>query len=563
MDRHRGHGSEPDQPDQPGMLDENGGCAAFGPLLEAFYHHALTLEQAQSVAEHAAGCARCQAALADFAATDRLIAAARTAQPGPELRRRLMARIAEASMPFERNTVVNDVNDTSNTNQTRNVNDTPWTRPDISARRAGRGAQRLRVLLGTAAAVLVVVLLAGALLTRPHGGPAGTGQQTSTPLPTQAQANTPAPDQGNYANSSQFARAAGKCDPGKISASIPAHALLFDLAMVSPDEGWAVGAIESDNAGGDPVSALILHYKDCAWTAVAADFPGMTLMSVSMASATYGWAVGGSSDGKQLALHYAGGAWDAVMLPGENTFNGVYTSVRLNSDNDGWIVATHSKNSYGITTDSLLHLADGRWNPLDSPITSISDVLPVGPNEAWMAGIQINNQQRAAVLYHYQNGSWTSATLPSGVEVNRLRMVAPNDIWASGHINAPSNVDYEQSSAVLHYDGNSWRMVSTGARGRPQFIQAFDANTGWAFTIDADMGADTINGAQYQRNGTWLRVKWLSANNVSMGLVPFGMSAMQRVSADEYWAIGILNTTGGQQATLLYFANGAWHAYGQ
>ena len=74
---------------------------------------------------------------------------------------------------------------------------------------------------------------------------------------------------------------------------------------------------------------------------------------------------------------------------------------------------------------------------------------------------------------------------------------------------------------------------------------------------------DTVNSVQYERNGTWLRVKWLSVGNVSMGLVPFGMSAMQRVSADEYWAIGATNPTGGQQATLLYFGNGAWHIYGQ
>ena len=242
MDRHRGHGAESDQPgqlNQPDEPNEYGGCAAFGPLLEAYYHHALPPEQTRPVAEHVAGCARCQAALADFAATDHLIAAAGAPQPGPELRRRLMARIAAASMPFERDTVVNDMNDA------HEMHDTPWTqpetRPETPTRRAGKGIQRLRVLLGTAAAVLIVALLAGALLTRPHGSPVGTGNLKSTPTPGQVnQTGTATPDQGNYANSSQFARAAGKCDPGKISASIPPHALLFDLAMISPDEGWAV-----------------------------------------------------------------------------------------------------------------------------------------------------------------------------------------------------------------------------------------------------------------------------------------------------------------------------------
>ena len=552
MDTHRGHGAESNQPDQPG---ENGGCAAFGPLLEAFYHHALAPERARAVAEHAARCARCHAALADFAATDRLIAAAPSAQPGPELRRRLMARITAASTPIERDAVVNDVNDTND------FSDTPWIRPETPTRGAGRGAQRLRVLLGTAAAVLIVALLAGALLTRPHGQAAGTGAQKSTPLPTQAQANTPTPGPDSYANSAQFARAAGTCDPGKITANIPAHALLFDLAMVAPYEGWAVGAIESAT-GGDPISPVMLHFKDCAWTPIAADYPGMTLMSVAMASASDGWAVGGSSDGKQLALHYTNGAWRQVTLPGENSFDGGYDLVRMRSVDEGWIVVGHAKNTQGIAVASLLHYANGHWTALDSPLTWVQDVQLVGPNEAWMAGIQIANQQQTPALYHYQAGSWTSANLPAGVVVDRLRVVAPNDIWASGHINAPSNVDYEQSAAALHYNGNSWQKVNSGASGHPQFIQSFDSATGWAFTIDADMSADTVTGAQYQRNGTWLRVKWPFAN-MSMGLVAFGMSPMQRVSADEYWTIGVANPTGGQQGALLYFANGAWHEYGQ
>jgi hypothetical protein len=252
-----------------------------------------------------------------------------------------------------------------------------------------------------------------------------------------------------------------------------------------------------------------------------------------------------------------------VTLPGENSFDGVYDSVKMRSANEGWIVARHSKNSHGITVDSLTHLINGHWTALDSPLTAVSDVLSVAPNEAWVAGVIVANQQQTPALYHYHPGSWTSVALPSGVVVDRLRMVLPNDLWASGHINAPSNVDYEQSAAVLHFDGSSWQSVTSGASGHPQFIQAFNRNTSWAFTINTDMGADTINGTQYQHTGTWLRVKW-PFTDMNMGEAPFGMSPMQRVSADEYWSIGVINPTGGDQHSVLYyFASGAWHAYGQ
>ncbi|HEY1387228.1 MAG TPA: sialidase family protein, partial [Ktedonobacterales bacterium] len=112
MDWDRGHGAERAGKSEPG------GCAAFGPLLEAYYHHALEPRVAQSVGDHAAGCAACGAALERFAATDRLIAAAPIPAPGPELRQRLAARIATArahrsvgmvaSTPITRETVVRE-----------------------------------------------------------------------------------------------------------------------------------------------------------------------------------------------------------------------------------------------------------------------------------------------------------------------------------------------------------------------------------------------------------------------------------------------------------------------
>ena len=109
--------------------------------------------------------------------------------------------------------------------------------------------------------------------------------------------------------------------------------------------------------------------------------------------------------------------------------------------------------------------------------------------------------EQTPVLYHYQAGTWTSASLPSGVNIDRLRMVSPNDIWASGHINAQSNWDPDQTAAVLHYDGSHWQQVNTGASGHPQFVQVFDGNTSLAFTIVGWRGSDFISGVHYQRGG--------------------------------------------------------------
>ena len=259
VNRHRGHGAEQDK------IREPGGCAAFGPQLEAYYYHALEPQQAQSVAEHAAGCALCRATLERFAATDQLIAAAPIALPGPELRQRLAARIATARadrstgaatpVPIERTTVVQDMND---------VNDSPWTTTETQTRQTGRHWQRMRVLLGTVAAVL-------------SGGPAGGGLADAAtwasrrPGDEHPNAHNGQPDDADdrshpVCDKRSIHEASRSLQPSEhIKAHLPAHALLFDLAMVSPEEGWAVGAIE-DAGNGDPVGSLILHYINCAWT---------------------------------------------------------------------------------------------------------------------------------------------------------------------------------------------------------------------------------------------------------------------------------------------------------
>lgn len=561
MDRHRGHGAErdkPDRPERPGETSQTGhtgrpdGCAAYGPLLEAYYHHALEPEQAQAVAEHAATCAACGATLDDFAATDRIIATAPMALPGPELRQRLAARIAAAggyrsaetaaSMSISRETVVSDMNDMNNVSD---VNDSQWTRSNIQPTR--NAWQRMRVWMGTAAAVLIVALLAGAFLTRTH--------------------NTPG--QINTGPGSSPASSSAACNPANIQTHLPAHSFLYGLAMISPNEGWAVGSVLDANSG--PANTLIAHYKNCAWTTVATNYPEATLMGISMDSATDGWAVGGTLGGKPLALHFTGGKWQQVTLPAESAVSDSYQSVHMLSANEGWIVLTHSKNQQGMLSESLLHFANGSWSSVSAPFAIVNDVLPVAANDAWIAGY-VSDGQQSPVLYHYQAGKWTSVTLPHGVAVDRLRMVSPNNIWASGHISAASNADINQTAAVLHYDGSGWQQVNIGTSEHPQSVQVFDGNTSWAFTLASSFNPDdSISGAQYQHGGTWQTVTW-PFKDTGLGFVSLGLNPIQRVAPDEYWTIGWSNgtrqpNTNGGSATasvtvLLYFANGAWHAYG-
>jgi hypothetical protein len=72
---------------------------------------------------------------------------------------------------------------------------------------------------------------------------------------------------------------------------------LTAMGMVSPDEGWALGY--------EGTTSLILHYtRQGGWASVATPLR-ITFHSLSMTSASDGWAVGDRDE----FVHYEDGAW--------------------------------------------------------------------------------------------------------------------------------------------------------------------------------------------------------------------------------------------------------------
>jgi photosystem II stability/assembly factor-like uncharacterized protein len=131
-----------------------------------------------------------------------------------------------------------------------------------------------------------------------------------------------------------------------------ANSRLFDLAMWSPTEGWAVGQL----AGGmgvrpaHPEQALIEAYAQGQWQR-AAQFPSpagkrdYSLYGLALVSATEGWAVG--SDG--LIVHGQSGTWTPVASPTDQTL----WSVAMTSPIEGWAVGGQG---------TILHHQSGVWN---------------------------------------------------------------------------------------------------------------------------------------------------------------------------------------------------------
>ena len=108
--------------------------------------------------------------------------------------------------------------------------------------------------------------------------------------------------------------------------SSPVTATLNSVAMVSANDGWAVGEY-----------GTLLHYDGNSWSPSSLPVT-TTLWSVSMSSANNGWALGSENTGPfaGILLRWNGSGWDSVTRPSPpGPFYMADISVR--NDTSAWV----------------------------------------------------------------------------------------------------------------------------------------------------------------------------------------------------------------------------------
>ncbi len=350
------------------------------------------------------------------------------------------------------------------------------------------------------------------------------------------------------------ATAASGCPPDKIVASLPTGTYLSQIAMVSPDEGWAVGWIENLQRGG-PIGSLILHYSGCHWAPVSDPLPGWSLQSIWMASPVEGWAVAGSNNVSKLILHYADGHWRPFTIPGDDPTTGAYGDLYMLSANEGWLQVLTNKTTQGQTSMYLLHLHDGVWSRVECPQQACR-VVPDAPNDAWA----VSSTETTTSLLHYHAGTWTPYPTPPGLSLGIPSLLSPTDGWLVA-------TNYSDGSEVaLHFDGQQWKQASVFGDPRLQRadFQILPDDDAWAFVHSgAYHEAGHVTAAYHLIAGHWVSVTW-----------PFaeldGVSGVVKIAPNEYWAIGTyqaqltgqtFGTGSVAQGVLLHYLNGTWSAY--
>ncbi|HEU5347339.1 MAG TPA: hypothetical protein VFU63_01880 [Ktedonobacterales bacterium] len=229
---------------------------------------------------------------------------------------------------------------------------------------------------------------------------------------------------------------------------------IYDIAMVSMDDGWAVGTAlpTASSSNSDSIATptgAILRYQHGAWQLVKT-MPKYELNSLSMGSATDGW-IGGdmhtTSGGYQqlngqsgqsvlnvpVTLHYTHGTWVEVPFPGigGTPAAGDVTRIIMSSADNGWMLVplenqVLNSDDASYLTPGIFHLEHGRWVQIKAPLVhdrrfaSLYGIAYVAPDEfwgvgdtGWCSGTHPSTCDSRSIvtteplIVHYKNGSWT------------------------------------------------------------------------------------------------------------------------------------------------------------
>jgi hypothetical protein len=260
--------------------------------------------------------------------------------------------------------------------------------------------------------------------------------------------------------------------------SVTPNTTAQDLRSVYPlsfTDAWAVGVRSAAAANG----WMFLRWNNPtanAWNRITVNTPGTTaqdLNYVHMVSATDGWAVGnvlaaGPANQRWAFLRWNNptvNTWNryTVTTAGANAQN--LNSVSMISATDGWAVG----NRLGAAVNQWVFL---RWNnptantwnryTVNTPgaaAQNLNSVSMLSATDGWAVGNRLGAATNQWVFLRWNNptaNTWNRYTVTTaGVGAQDLQEVAcihANDCWAIGN-----------AGARLHWNGSTWEAVTTPA----------------------------------------------------------------------------------------------------
>src|SRR5215471_3326408 len=269
---------------------------------------------------------------------------------------------------------------------------------------------------------------------------------------------------------------------------LPAVVALHAVAAVSSSDVWAVGEEDSGQPYA-PSHTLIVHWDGTAWTRVPSPGPSTSglfpsLVSLSMVSATDGWAVGSVYDeqantSRNLALHWTGTSWQRVAASPAAGFTGVASF--LPSD-----VTAVGDEQTGTHTfrPAAFHWNGTNWSLAATPPSppgvpashaGVSSLSAPSATDMWAIGSYYASTASKNLAWHWNGTRWAVMALPSpgvpliGVSgLTGAAAISPANVWDVGFAatkNCAYNCIYQTVS--LQWNGTKWTRVATPDPGGP------------------------------------------------------------------------------------------------
>jgi hypothetical protein len=274
------------------------------------------------------------------------------------------------------------------------------------------------------------------------------------------------------------------------------------------------------------------------------------LYGVSAVNAGDIWAVGNyfNADGYSQTLieHWNGTAWTVVASPNPGTANNWLFGVAAVSANDVWAVGWQANTN--IQQPLIVHWDGTAWSEytvsVARPRVVLQAVSAVAANDVWAVGLSCETamcNRRVTAVLHYDGTGWSvvSSQDPGAFDnsLDAVSAVSANDVWAVGEACSDNGCSASQS-LIEHWNGTAWSVVASPSPGSARTpLLGVDAIPGEAWAVGeacSDGGCVSADSVTLHWNGS----VWSVVPSPNPGTVDTHLNAVSIFASSDVWAVG-------------------------